>query len=308
INGEYHRKMSPSETRVLKLIAHGAKYTPDLKIIKTAKSAAPIPANQNDGVKLADVLAAGGEWRGKIINKIGKIDEPAEFERQFRAEIKARMTAEFGAGSVPLKAEIYNASNVKYVEKKLSKTPEATRKKMNETLQEAVSYLPKSWIEKSNSFAKPLKLLLMKAQRAFYSESSHGLLVNSATHVEVYFHEFLHALQRTHPEIDKYCNEIHVKRTTLPNGKREKIATIEGYSTKEKGRADHYINPYYGKEYEIMAGVGNPHEILTMSFQHVLFGDKRYGRRDLFLHQLHEQGEPGHEIIDLVLGLLSRVK
>ena len=90
-------------------------------------------------------------------------------------------------------------------------------------------------------------------------------------------HEFLHSLQISHPEIDAFARDVHTKRTTLPNGKREKLKTIEGYSAKEKGRDDHYIDPYYGKEYGTSAlnKIGKPLEILTMSFQHVLFGEKR---------------------------------
>jgi hypothetical protein len=81
-------------------------------------------------------------------------------------------------------------------------------------------------------------------------------------------HEYGHRLQAAFPNLQKMFEDLHQRRTSGDSLK--KLRTLlpnHGYGGSEYSREDHYIDPYWGKEYG-----GKPLEVLTMGFQTVLSG------------------------------------
>jgi hypothetical protein len=112
-------------------------------------------------------------------------------------------------------------------------------------------------------------------------------------------HEYAHRLQRVHPKLQELFRELHDKRTAgeaLESLKKLK-PTLK-YKPNEWTRQDHYIDPYWGKEYS-----GDPREVMTMAFQTVLAGDKWKG--GIFFDRLYNDDR---EMFDFVVGLLFHWK
>ena len=86
----------------------------------------------------------------------------------------------------------------------------------------------------------------------------------------VALHEYVHHLQATVPGLQARWLEYHRCRTTAPDGTREPIKPLTGYTT-GWGREDEYRDSYYGREYgpsESDEGL----EVMTMAYQDLLGG------------------------------------
>ena len=117
-------------------------------------------------------------------------------------------------------------------------------------------------------------------------------------------HEYIHHLQAAMPEVDRLSQALHLRRTTLPNGDREPVVTLNPYDS--TGRRDQYIDDYFGREYDpaMLAGIGyDPDrpatEVMTRAFQ-ILF-HRLPGKEPVDLDDL-VRDDP--EMLDLALGLL----
>ena len=106
------------------------------------------------------------------------------------------------------------------------------------------------------------------------------------------------------PEVDRLSQALHLRRTTLPDGDREPVVTLNPYDS--TGRRDQYIDDYFGREYDpaMLAGIGyDPDrpatEVMTRAFQ-ILF-HRLPGKEPVDLNDL-VRDDP--EMLDLALGLL----
>jgi len=106
-------------------------------------------------------------------------------------------------------------------------------------------------------------------------------------------HEYAHRLQSTIPELDAIFQIEHKARTESDKLRRLRdITGNKAYKVDEVAKEDHYINPYFGREY----GKGEAKEVMTMGFQHVL-GGKKTEFDDLLNND--------KSLFDLVIGLLA---
>ena len=117
-------------------------------------------------------------------------------------------------------------------------------------------------------------------------------------------HEYVHHLQAAMPEVDRLFQALHLRRTTLPDGDREPVVTLNPYDS--TGRRDQYVDDCFGREYDpaMLAGIGyDPDrpaiEVMTRAFQ-ILF-HRLPGDRPVDLDKLVRR-DP--EMLDLALGLL----
>lgn len=128
------------------------------------------------------------------------------------------------------------------------------------------NYLPTSWLEKSNAGRE---MVGRKVKRGHYwggtSSKPAEFYVSgdtAAARAKVALHEMGHRMEHMIPEIKRLEYEFYQRRTA---GEAKK--TLPGYSSKEKGRLDDFLNPYMGKDY------GNTessfYEILSMGLEGV---------------------------------------
>ena len=106
-------------------------------------------------------------------------------------------------------------------------------------------------------------------------------------------HEFTHRLQSAMPELDALFQNMHRRRTRGNPFKRLRdLVPACHYGSDERTKEDHYIDPYWGKEYD-----GGALEVMTMSMQTVIGGKdfKKLYNKD-------------REMFDFIVGLLFHWK
>lgn len=124
------------------------------------------------------------------------------------------------------------------------------------------------------------------------------------TALEISIHEYAHRLQFIMPELDAYFMNMWLDRTrgekTRPlNDILKEQGEKPVYNAREKGRADHFLDLYFGKNYG-SDDEPKPLEMLSMSYQLLLAGkEKRKWKIYDFYHK-----DP--EMLYLALGLLLR--
>ncbi|MDI9407698.1 MAG: hypothetical protein QM523_00460 [Candidatus Pacebacteria bacterium] len=263
-------------------------------------------------VNLDKILARGGEMDKLIVEQIPKelINDPIEWEKQYRAILKNYMDQNHGAGSTILEADVYHLNG-----KTVTPAESSVAFEQQTKLNTAVNLLPDHWIKQANSYqkdgkARRLNILLQKPKRESFRGDLHAINASTETVYSTFLHEFIHGMQRVRPDIDKIVQELHIRRTSNKKGGRQALRRIYENKAEETGRKDKYTDPYFGKQYKnaVYNGDGGAREVFTMSFQHVLRGEDRpfEGQPNDWLHRLKtQQGGHGQEIINLVLGLLT---
>jgi len=95
------------------------------------------------------------------------------------------------------------------------------------------------------------------------------------------------------PELDAFFKAEHQARTRSEELlKLRDLTGNKAYAHSELARKDHYVEPYFGKEY----GHGEAKEVMTMAFQYVL-GDNADEFKQLF--------KKDRELFSMVVGLLG---
>lgn len=163
-------------------------------------------------------------------------------------------------------------------------------------------WLPDAWTDTSAKLGKLAAKQLPGFGRSYYRHSySDGLLaLSQRSGLDVALHELMHRIQQSMPELDRFFQDLHRRRTAGANLK-PLTRFGRGYRRDEFTREDDYVDPYQGKEYRINSAtrIGQPLEVITMAFQAV-WG----GRQDLLRMMLDKDPEMVH----LVLGLLWNFK
>ncbi|MDR1461887.1 MAG: phage head morphogenesis protein [Azoarcus sp.] len=101
-------------------------------------------------------------------------------------------------------------------------------------------------------------------------------------------HEFAHRIQASLPALNDLFQAIHDRRTSGDALKSLRKLTGTNYRLDELTREDHYINGYWGKDYD-----GKALEVLTMSMETVLTG-----------RHFNKLYTKDREMLDFVVGIL----
>ena len=112
----------------------------------------------------------------------------------------------------------------------------------------------------------------------------------------VALHEYVHHFQDALPELDRQFRRLHVRRTTRPDGTRDPIEPLTGYTG--VGREDQYIDAYFGREYSDPVWPEGPLEVMTRTYETIFTGAAKNGVWRLM------ENDP--EILDFALGALFR--
>ena len=150
---------------------------------------------------------------------------------------------------------------------------------------------PQSWVKISDHAGKTT-MNYLPDERGLHRWHGKNSVINFKSYDEA-IHEYTHRLQRVVVGLDNRFQAIHEWRTAkdVPE-KLQDLLPIHDYRADEVTRKDHYIDPYFGKEY---GGKGTALEVMTMSFEHVLSSDIRRA-------QALYDGD--RELFDLVIGAL----
>ena len=111
-------------------------------------------------------------------------------------------------------------------------------------------------------------------------------------------HEYTHHLQDALPALDRQFRRLHVQRTTRPDGTRNPVTQLPGYQEGTRGRADGYIDPYFGAEYAGPGWPEGPLEVMTRTYETLFAGPIDEGLGRLM------QRDP--ELLEFALGALFR--
>ena len=243
------------------------------RLIEGKARSAPEVIRESIDTSLDGLIGTGREIRKDIDTLISDKVTVREFPDEFRRELRRRLRAERGAGTVVSNIGDGNGGRV---------TAGRVRK--------AVEDLPASWVQAGNR----VPLVGKRAtRRAGYWHPFHGRPGQiSARDQSSALHEYIHHLQQAIPELNARFTELHRRRT-----KGHDLVAI--YPDRpalrgERGRPDDYVDPYTGKEYS-----GDPREVMTMAFQQLLH---RVHDRE-FLDKLFDK-DP--ELLDLAIGALFK--
>lgn len=152
-------------------------------------------------------------------------------------------------------------------------------------MERVAKVMPTAWVARGN--AVPVRVR-MSNKRGFYRPAYAGKPPQISTSAgSTAEHEFLHHVQAVLPDLDRLCQELHRRRTA-----REPLVLI---NQKERGRRDHYYNPYQGREY---GGPAGALEVLTMALQPLLGSDIRA------LEMLRDMIHRDPEMLEFALGVL----
>ena len=172
-----------------------------------------------------------------------------------------------------------------------------------ESLKKVAELLPADWIAAANAVSLDAKY---SKKRGFYSpvdvQYKKGKIVRAAVwssdESSTALHEYIHHIQAMLPEIDRFFQQEHQRRTD-----GDPIEQIYSWTKKEVGRPDDYVNRYFGKEYE----QGGALEVMTMSYEALLGGAMHNGanRADDCLVEMIEKDRA---LLDLATGLLFKYK
>ena len=245
-------------------------------------------------VSLDDFIAAGSAKTNEIIGRVG--DEATVF----RDELMRMLDAEVGT-QTPATVVAHGS-----------------RKGAAKTVVKASQLLPNSWTERTDAFGA--LYVRESVQRAFqvtvegdYSgrrinmkqqgfgirpgELNAGYIATRSNDIETALHEFTHRIQSALPELDQLFQDLHKRRTTGEPLKRLKdIYPQFNYRLDEVTREDHYINAYFGKEYE-----GSAKEVMTMAIESVIYRNSPLTASE---HPFSDLLKNDRELFDLVVGVL----
>lgn len=115
--------------------------------------------------------------------------------------------------------------------------------------------------------------------------------------LDIAVHEYAHRLQFAMPELDRFFQQIHRRRTQgEPLERLKDLLPDDRYDERELTRPDGYFHPYQGREY-----TGNvASEVMTMAMQAILAADKDRQGYSYFQAMYAKD----REMFDLTLGLL----
>ncbi len=125
--------------------------------------------------------------------------------------------------------------------------------------------LPDDWTLASD-LAGPLQAETVDYRSAYRAQDGGAGLVRlrKGTSDDSALHELVHRIQQVKPELDKLFQQLHLRRTA---GEAAQVVGLDA----ETGRADHYVIPYQGREYQ---GRTDPAlEVMAVAFQYALGGD-----------------------------------
>jgi hypothetical protein len=181
-------------------------------------------------------------------------------------------------------------------------------------LKDAARQYPASWVEAADRLG-PLHARLKSSGRGYYwaapanyplgystrltaygsvypARGEGFILISGSDHGKQFrcaVHEYGHRLQTALPALQEKFAELHRQRTQgNPLKKLRTLRPDDGYRADELTLEDHYIRPYWGKDYG-----GEPLEVLTMSMQTVIAGDDFY--------KLYNEDR---EMLDFIVGIL----
>jgi hypothetical protein len=175
----------------------------------------------------------------------------------------------------------------------------------------ATAAFPRTWVKKALGTI-PLAAKIGTAERGNYDYDGFISIITlnpkSAHAYATAIHESAHWLQSALPDLNEYFVALHRHRTVgeaLENLKDLLPGSL--YRDDEKTRKDHYIHPYFGKEYD-----GDPREMMTMALQTLLGVDDSTKAdpavRAKALRELQTFYNEDRELFNLTLGLLLRWK
>lgn len=126
---------------------------------------------------------------------------------------------------------------------------------------------------------------------------NHGYIATNGKNIETALHEFYHRIQAALPGLEGLFQELHKRRTAGEPLKQLKDIYPEfNYSLDEVTREDHYINAYFGKEYD-----GSAKEVMTMSIESVISRNSPLSGSD---HPFDDLLKNDRELFNLVIGVL----
>jgi hypothetical protein len=190
-----------------------------------------------------------------------------------------------------------------------------------ELVRKASRRYPKAWVEAANDFGE-LHAKLNNNGRAW-----HATLDNSEFPIGIrgrlqdfgvvtvgknpgyivvrddlpcVIHEYAHRLQSALPQLQEMFKELHNKRTAgMALESLKTLKPLSKYEKDELTRRDHYIDVYWGKDYN-----GEPKEVMTMALQTVLSGYETKESGEMFGKLYNDD----REMFDFVVGLLFNWK
>ncbi len=245
-------------------------------------------------VALDDFIAAG---TGKVDEIIGRVGDEVT---AFRAELMRMLDTEVGI-KTPATAVVHGS-----------------RKGAAKTVVQASQLLPDSWTKRTDAFG-PL-YVRESVQRAFHvtvegdysgrrlnmkqhgfgirwGDNNAGYIATRSNDIETALHEFTHRIQSALPELDTLFQDLHKRRTSGEPLKRLRdIYPLFNYRLDEMTREDHYINAYFGKEYN-----GSAKEVMTMAIESVIHRNSPLTASE---HPFTDLLKNDRELFDLVIGVL----
>ncbi|MDI1278028.1 phage minor head protein [Methylobacter sp.] len=245
-------------------------------------------------VALDGFIAAGTTKVDEIIGRVG--DEATAF----RSELMRMMDTEVGI-----------------------KTPatvitHGSRKGAAKAVAQATQLLPNSWTKQTDAFGA--LYVRESVQRAFHvtvdgdysgrrlnmkqhgfgilwGDNNAGYIATRSNDIGTALHEFTHRIQSALPELDQLFQDLHKRRTSGEPLKRLRdIYPSFNYRLDEMTREDHYINAYFGKEYD-----GSAKEVMTMAIESVIYRNSPLSASE---HPFTDLLNNDRELFDLVIGVL----
>jgi hypothetical protein len=280
---------APGESRaeeLRKIVAEKAAKLPEelaAAFVKEAKSVLPVPVPPAPRT-VDEFIAAGKKITGGLPSN----------PRKLHPALMNRLKTEVGTGKSAKVARPFDGDN------------------RGATLVRAASRAyPAAWVKAGDDFG-PLhaKYITTRAWSLSLKRDPVGRLVKlddfgvvrvqkNAGYIAVSsnidaIHEYAHRLQDALPELQARFEELHLRRAA-----GEKSRQLVGFARGEMGRKDHYIDAYWGREYD-----GEPLEVMSMAFETVLSGYKTKESGDFFENLYNKD----REMFDFTVGLLFHWK
>ena len=269
----------------------------------TGGGSAPPPASP------AETILAGRQIRAELDAAVAQAPgAPAPGDAGWMAiwsgELRRRLRTERGAGTVPARASGAGTAQADVNAARMVRTaaerfPGAWVARANAT-RVSVQHLPAAaTLEVSGDYrrAEPHDRTIQTPGRPDYLLRKGRALIRTRPDASTPLHEYVHHLQDALPELDRQFRRLHVRRTTRPNGTRDPVAPLKGYEP-ATGRADGYIDPYFGAEYEGPGWPEGPLEVMTRTYETIFTGPWSKGVGKLM--------EKDPELLEFALGALFR--
>ena len=130
-----------------------------------------------------------------------------------------------------------------------------------------------------------------------WGDNNAGYIATRSNDIETALHELTHRIQSALPELDRLFQDLHKRRTSGEPLKRLRdIYPLFNYRLDEVTREDHYINAYFGKEYD-----GSAKEVMTMAIEGVIYRNSPLSASE---HPFTDLLNNDRELFDLVIGVL----